>query len=91
MTDQKAVTTDEISYDIAGMFEGKSPVLKEQDRLLFARQILFFLFLICLFVFAGFALAPENQALAQMFELVKIGALPLVTLVVGFYFPSSTK
>ena len=31
----------------------------------------------------------ENEALNQAFELVKIGALPLVTLVVSFYFPNS--
>lgn len=89
---EKVEAWNEAVYDISGEFKNDNGVaLKEQDRLLFARQILFFLFLICLFVFAGFALAPENQALAQMFELVKIGALPLVTLVVGFYFPSSTK
>ncbi len=34
-------------------------------------------------------IGEKNEALSQAFELVKIGALPLVTLVVSFYFPNS--
>lgn len=37
----------------------------------------------------GYALQHDNKALAAMFELVKIGALPLMTLVVSFYFPKA--
>lgn len=40
-------------------------------------------------VFAAHAYWDKNEALRQTFELVKIGALPLVTLVVSFYFPTS--
>lgn len=61
----------------------------EGHRLQFAKQILLFLFMLCMVVIIGYGLAPENQAWEKMFELVKIGALPLVTLVIGFYFPSS--
>jgi hypothetical protein len=35
---------------------------------------------------------PDNPGVSQIFELVKIGALPLVTSVISFHFPnSSTK
>lgn len=61
------------------------------DRLNFARTILFFLFLITLMVFGCYILAPENKGAAAVFELVKVGVLPLVTLVIGFYFPSSNS
>lgn len=42
-------------------------------------------------VFAAYAVYPDNQALAGIFELVKIGLLPLVTLVVSFYFPKMDR
>lgn len=63
----------------------------ESDRLQFARQILLFLFLICLFVFGAYFLQPESKAAAAVFELLKVGVLPLVTLVIGFYFPNSNN
>lgn len=37
----------------------------------------------------GYTLQHDNKALAAMFELAKIGVLPLMTLVVSFYFPKS--
>jgi len=35
----------------------------------------------------AYGLNPENSALQAMFEFVKIGVPPLVTLLVTFYFP----
>jgi hypothetical protein len=71
---------------------GKKPVkLGEGDRLKFAQQILGGLFVIAVVVMAGYAFNPDNKAWAEIFELVKVGALPLVTLVIGFYFPSSNR
>ncbi|CDG85338.1 hypothetical protein GJA_4734 [Janthinobacterium agaricidamnosum NBRC 102515 = DSM 9628] len=61
------------------------------DRLKFARQILFYLFLTCLLVFGAYILQPDNKGTAEIFELVKVGVLPLVTLVIGFYFPNSNS
>lgn len=61
------------------------------ERLRFAKQALCVLALICVGVFVGYAWLPDNQALAAIFELVKIGVLPLVTLVVSFYFPSRER
>jgi hypothetical protein len=39
----------------------------------------------------SYAAAPENKALQQIFELIKIGALPIVTLLITFYFPNGTR
>jgi len=61
------------------------------DRLRFAKQVLLGLALICSAVFIAYGLEPDNAGLGHIFELIKIGALPLVTLVISFYFPSSTK
>lgn len=61
------------------------------DRLRFAKQVLLGLALICSAVFIAYGLQPDNPGVGHIFELVKIGALPLVTLVISFYFPSSIK
>jgi len=64
----------------------------EGERLRLARQVLLGLGLICSGVFIAYGLEPDNTGLSSIFELVKIGALPLVTLVISFYFPNrSTK
>lgn len=61
------------------------------ERLRFAKQALCVLTLICVGVFIAYAAAPDNSALIAIFELLKIGILPLVTLVVSFYFPSRER
>ncbi|MYN15359.1 hypothetical protein GTP81_01180 [Rugamonas sp. FT107W] len=61
------------------------------DRLKFAKQILLGLAIISSGIIAGYACFPSNSALAQLSELVKIGALPIVTLVISFYFPNGSK
>lgn len=65
--------------------------LSVQERLRFARQVLGSLLFICVGVFAAYAALPDNPAMAAIFELIKIGALPLVTLVISFYFPSKVR
>jgi len=75
-------------YDIATAPIAPVTILHESERLHFAKQILFGLALICTIVFIGYFLQPDNKAVSNIFELVKIGVLPLVTLVVSFYFPT---
>ncbi len=76
--------------DLAHVFSAPGGVtVNEGERLRFARQVLFWLALICVGVFVAHGVWPGNEGVAQIFELVKIGALPLVTLVISFYFPSS--
>ena len=65
--------------------------IAETDRLLLARQILGCLFVAFLLVTAAYIWQPDSKATAAIFELVKIGVLPLVTLVIGFYFPNSSR
>lgn len=62
--------------------------VNESDRLRLARQILLFLLLLCAAVFTAYFLQPDNKAIINIFELVKIGVFLLVTLVISFYFPN---
>lgn len=78
-------------FDAGQALTQKAVSLSEEERLRFAKQALCVLALICVGVFVGYAWFPDNQALAAIFELVKIGVLPLVTLVVSFYFPSRER
>ena len=65
--------------------------LRETDRLLFAKQVLLFIFIFCLIVVVLAAWHPDNNLIEQIVDLIKIGALPLITLIVSFYFPQSVK
>ena len=74
-------------YDVSTYFSGAPPaVVDEELRLKLAGKILLGIALISGGVFVAYALCPKNEALVQVFELVKIGVLPLATLVVSFYF-----
>jgi hypothetical protein len=79
--------------DLSTVFNEPGGVtVNEGDRLRFARQVLFWLALICVGVFVAYGFYPDNKGIGQIFEVIKIGALPLVTLVISFYFPNgSTK
>ena len=66
-------------------------VVTEGERLRFAKQLLVSVGVVSVLIFAAYALYPANQALAGIFELIKIGLLPLVTLVVSFYFPKADR
>jgi hypothetical protein len=57
-------------------------------RLRFAKQVLCGITLLTGGILVSYGLAPQNDALHAMFELVKIGVLPIVTLLVSFYFPN---
>ncbi|NVD70202.1 hypothetical protein D0T24_16005 [Duganella sp. BJB480] len=83
----------ERQYDVAGAtYQTPTAVnISESERLKFAKQILLGLALLCTSAMAGYAYYPENRALVQVFELVKIGAFPLVTLVISFYFTNGSK
>ncbi|HGM5804787.1 hypothetical protein PTR15_00365 [Serratia nevei] len=75
--------------DAERLYLDPSLVFDEMERLRLARQVLCGIFAVSVGVFAAHAYWDKNEALSQAFELVKIGALPLVTLVVSFYFPNS--
>ena len=60
-----------------------------EQRLGLARQLLLFVGLYCIVSFGAYVAWPENEALRHIFEFTKIGVLPLVTLVVSFYFPKA--
>lgn len=64
-------------------------VIQEADRLRLARQVLICLFIICLIIFIWYAIQPDNKALSSIFEVIKVGVLPLVTLIISFYFPNT--
>ena len=66
-------------------------VIAEDDRLRFAKQVLLYVGALCVLVFAAYVRYPDNHALTNIFELIKIGVLPLVTLVVSFYFPKMER
>ena len=76
-----AVVTGDVSVTVPA---GVS--IPEADRLKLARQLLLSLGVLTVGFFAWYARDPENSALQAIFELFKIGVLPLITLIVSFYF-----
>ncbi|MFM2344920.1 MAG: hypothetical protein RLZZ210_1532 [Pseudomonadota bacterium] len=60
--------------------------ISEYDRLIFAKQILLGLALICIVILIAYGINPENKAMQAIFDFIKVGALPIVTLIIGFYF-----
>ena len=80
-----AETDDHKSFRIASASYGVRSI-PETDRLKLARQLLLSLGVLTVGFFTWYAMAPENTALQAIFELFKIGVLPLVTLIVSFYF-----
>ena len=77
--------------DITDLVPKDLRVINEGDRLRFAKQVLLFVGVVCVLVFAAYVVYPDNQALASIFELIKIGLLPLITLVISFYFPKGDR
>jgi len=65
--------------------------ISESDRLRFARQVVLGLAIISSAVMTGYACYPDNKALAALTEIIKIGALPMATLVISFYFSNGTR
>jgi hypothetical protein len=74
--------------DLAHVFKKPGGVaLDEGQRLELAKGILWVLAIIAAGVMVAHGRWPDNKGVADTFELIKIGALPLVTLVISFYFP----
>ncbi len=72
---------------ITGALPGsRVTVIDENERLKFARHVLAGVAVPSILIFVAYAACPDNTALQQIFELVKVGLLPLVTLVISFYF-----
>jgi hypothetical protein len=81
------------SIDVGQMYSAdkkEAVTVSAVDRLSFAYRFLFALGGFCLIFFVWYGVDPSNDAVAKIFELIKIGALPLVTLVISFYFPNRT-
>ncbi|CAI0914188.1 hypothetical protein [Serratia liquefaciens] len=74
--------------EAGGLYLEQVLVFDEMERLRLARQVLCGIFLISVGVFIAHAYWDQNESIRQVFELLKIGALPLVTLVFSF-FPNS--
>lgn len=74
--------------DNGGFSASSVAQIDEGDRLKFARQILAALFFFVILIVVLAVMQPENKALDNIFEWAKFGVLPLVTLVIGFYFPN---
>ncbi len=87
--DEEAPVTE--SVDVATDVLPDSQVIDESERLKFARQVLISLGFISVAVFVAYTAYPDNTALQEIFELIKIGLLPLVTLVVSFYFARTER
>jgi hypothetical protein len=66
-----------------------------QDLLRFARHILLCLLLLSITVMLMYYFSDRSGvnevAAKEIFEVIKIGVLPLVSLVIGFYFRKSDK
>ncbi|MYN38362.1 hypothetical protein GTP55_03145 [Duganella sp. FT109W] len=85
-------TPSEQEVDLFDIFpRSPEPAINERDRLIFAKQLTAGLALISSAIMAGYACYPDNQALAALIEIIKIGMLPMATLVISFYFTSGTK
>ncbi|KQZ39898.1 hypothetical protein ASD58_05820 [Duganella sp. Root1480D1] len=61
--------------------------LSATARLKFAKQLLCGLGLFSVGVMLAYGMFSQNKALEAMFEFVKIGMLPIVTLTASYYFP----
>lgn len=86
-------STQELDVDfLDDIFQHEANVsINETDRLIFAKQITLGLAIISSAVMAGYACYPDNKALAALTEIIKIGALPMATLVISFYFSNGTR
>lgn len=88
--DQKNDQKDEDKVvDIEQRFSDEGSVkLPESERMRFGRQVLTWIGLFVVGICGIYIWQPNNEAAQAIFEMIKIGALPLVTLIVTFYFPT---
>ena len=69
----------------------KASAIDEVARLKFAGRILFASFVMAAAVFVTYVWLEKSEAIKHIFELVKVGLLPLATLVVSFYFTKTNS
>jgi|688.fasta_scaffold1796649_2 hypothetical protein len=63
--------------------------IDEKERLKFAKQILFCVFIAFLGFFIAYAMFPKNPALKDIFEFFKIAGIAIATNVISSYFAST--
>ncbi|MFP7606052.1 hypothetical protein [Serratia quinivorans] len=85
-----SIQNQSVKVDVETLYLDPALVFDEMERLRLARQVLCGIFVISVGVFVAHAYWEQNESIRQVFELLKIGALPLVTLVISFYFPHRT-
>ncbi|WP_419245868.1 hypothetical protein [Serratia sp. NFX21] len=85
-----SIQNQSVKVDVETLYLDPALVFDEMERLRLARQVLCGIFVISVGVFVAHAYWDQNESIRQVFELLKIGALPLVTLVISFYFPHRT-
>ncbi|CAI0719149.1 hypothetical protein [Serratia quinivorans] len=85
-----SIQNQSAKVDVETLYLDPALVFDEMERLRLARQVLCGIFVISVGVFVAHAYWDQNESIRQVFELLKIGALPLVTLVISFYFPHRT-
>lgn len=61
----------------------------EKLRFGLASYMLLAIFVLCVCIFYFYAHDPDNVALKEMFEFVKVSMMPLVVLIVSFYFKNN--
>lgn len=88
-TDPPVVADTGLKADPIG--ESAHAEISGKERLQLAREILVGLALFCAFILVGYGFNPASEAFKAMFELVKIGALPVLPLVLSFYFPHAHR
>jgi hypothetical protein len=84
-----SIQNQSAKVDAETLYLDPALVFDEMERLRLARQVLCGIFVISVGVFVAHAYWDQNESIRQVFELLKIGALPLATLVISFYFPNS--
>ena len=86
-------------YDVSQTYDATRQVGESSDlalvdeglRLKLAGRILLGIAILGIGASSFYGVYPDNLAASSIFELVKIGLLPLATLVVSFYFTREQK
>ena len=71
--------------------EIESKTVMPKADAMFAKQVLAALGIMYIVAITAYALYPSNTALKEVFEFIKIGALPILTLVVTLYFSNNAR
>jgi len=79
---------DEFSNEIIAASRNPSEI-KDTRLFRLAGWMLGCIFVFCACIFYFYASYPDNAALKEMFEFVKVSIMPLVVLIVSFYFKNN--